>query len=368
MFQAFGEWARAIRFGRGWMSGRFDVEEVDTVVDRGIDTVPGTLFLPRAGGRALPGWVVLHGITRPGRAHPQLLRFARSLASTPAVVLVPEIPEWRELQLAPDSAVPTIKAAVLALDARPETAPGRIGLLGFSFGAPQAIVASTDPVLDGHLAGVVGFGGYCDMERTVRFQFTGRHEWKGRQQVLAPDPYGRWVVGANYLTQVPGLEDAGEVQQALWRLAAEAGDRGIPAASPVYDELKDSERHGIAPRHRELYDLFAPPAGSLGDPDAAEPVAVGLAAAARRASPAVDPRPYLDRVRLPVRLLHGLQDELIPYTETLRLKESFPPGADVDAFVTGLFAHSKPGGTSRLQFAGEALRFLDGFRRAMSPV
>jgi len=368
MFQAFGEWARAIRFGRGWMSGRFDVEEVDTVVDRGIDTVPGTLFLPRAGGGALPGWVVLHGITRPGRAHPQLLRFARSLASTPAVVLVPEIPEWRELQLAPDSAVPTIKAAVLALDARPETAPGRIGLLGFSFGAPQAIVASTDPVLDGHLAGVVGFGGYCDMERTVRFQFTGRHEWKGRQQVLAPDPYGRWVVGANYLTQVPGLEDAGEVQQALWRLAAEAGDRGIPAASPVYDELKDSERHGIAPRHRELYDLFAPPAGSLGDPDAAEPVAVGLAAAARRASPAVDPRPYLDRVRLPVRLLHGLQDELIPYTETLRLKESFPPGADVDAFVTGLFAHSKPGGTSRLQFAGEALRFLDGFRRAMSPV
>lgn len=376
MLRWIGEWARAIRFGRAWMRGGARVASSELSVDRGDDRVPATLYLPASGvggsGGArggLPGWVVLHGVTRPGRFHPSLVRFAESLAGTGAAVLVPEIPEWRELRLDPERAVPTIQAAVLSLDQRQETEPGRTGLLGFSFGAPQAIVASTDPRLDGHLAAVVGFGAYCDLVRTVRFQFTGRHEWKGRSRHLAPDPYGRWIVGANYLTDVPGHEDAGPVAEALHRLAREAGDRRLVAYDPAYDPLKRAARQGLPPGLRPLFDLFAPVDDHAPDAGLADALAVGLAEAARRRSPAVDPRPYLARVRVPVRLIHGLQDELIPYTESLRLEAAFPPGADVTAFVTGLFAHSKGQGHSRpLAVAREAVRFLEGFRQATRPV
>ena len=39
----------------------------------------------------------------------------------------------------------------------------------------------------------------------------------GRNRVyrMDPDPYGRWIVGGNYLTRIPGLEDAGDVASAL---------------------------------------------------------------------------------------------------------------------------------------------------------
>jgi dienelactone hydrolase len=366
MLKLCSDWVRSVRFARGWVGSRWDVDESEIELGRDGTIVPGTLFLPAGRRAGLPGWVVLHGITRPGRLHPSLLRFARSVAATGAAVLVPDIPEWRALRLSPATVVPTIRASILALDARPETVPGRTGLVGFSFGAPTGIAAAADPSMAGHLAGVVGFGGYCDLERTMRFQFTGRHEWAGREERLVPDPYGRWVVGANYLTGIPGHEDADDVADALRHLAAEAGDRRIESTSPVYDPVKSSLRREIAPERRPLFDLFAPHSGRQPDEGQGERLAVELARAARRAAPALDPRPVLDRVPVPVRLVHGREDRLIPYTETLRLARRFPKGADVSAFVTGLFAHSQPHSAgARFRFAWEGVRFLDGLRRAL---
>jgi len=60
-----------------------------------------------------------------------------------------------------------------------------------------------------------------------------------------------------------------------------------------------------------------------------------------------------------VRLIHGRQDRLIPFTETLRLAERFPPKSDVRVFLTGLFSHSqRHGGRLKIQELREQLRFL----------
>ena len=101
----------------GWKSrfrtGRIREEEVE--VPRSQDCVPASLFMPHQARSPLPGWVVLHGVTRPGRNHPTLLQFARALAGSGAIVLVPEIREWRNLDLAPEEATETIRASVLGM-------------------------------------------------------------------------------------------------------------------------------------------------------------------------------------------------------------------------------------------------------------
>lgn len=333
--------SRVARYAVSWSRQRAPVLESEVFVPVGSSSVPGSFFLPERGGTQLPGWVLLHGITRPGRKHPTLERFARALASTPAAVLVPEIPPWRELSLDPAHAVPTIQAAILALSEREETAPDRIGLIGFSFGAPQALVASTDPRLEGKLKAVVGFGGYFDLQRTLRFLFTGQHDWEGTTYRLRPDPYGRWVVGANYLTAADGYSDHEDVATALRELAAHAGDVRADSWDPVYDAIKDRLEAQIAPERRPLYRLFVP---SRDDPpvdgEAGRDMADALADAARRRSALLDPAPYLGKVKVPVRLIHGRQDHLIPFTETLRMSHAFPAASNVDARITGLFAHS----------------------------
>ena len=60
--------------------------------------------------------------------------------------------------------------------------------------------------------------------------------------------------------------------------------------------------------------------------------------------PLIDPKPYLARIRTKVQLIHGKDDRLIPYTETLRMQASFPAGRRVDTTITAFFTHSDQGG------------------------
>ncbi len=310
------------------------------MLDRDGTAIPATLLRPRASVTPLPAWVVMHGITRPGRSHPQLLRFARSIASTGSAVIVPEVPEWRELDLAPHLTVPTVRSAIDFLRNAPEVHEGPYGLVGFSFGAPHTVAAAGDPTIRAHVAGAVGFGGYCDLERTIHFMMTGHHEHDGQALSLRPDPYGRWIVAANYLADIPGYGDAKEVASALRRLAALAGDTGSPAWSAQYDEAKVQMRERLVPDHRELFDLIAPPSDREPDVKHGAELASLLATAGKRTQPQIDPVGPLSRVHSQVHILHGRFDHLIPFSEGLRIQQALASEAESYATVTRLFGHS----------------------------
>jgi len=332
---------RALAFSWKWRNGATGIREEEVEVQRGDRPVPATLFSPRHGWSPIPGWVVLHGVTRPGRHHPTLLRFVRALAGTGATVLVPEVPEWRELELAPDEAAATIRESVLYLAGREGTLSDRIGVMGFSLGVPQVLGAATDPSLRGSLRCVAGFGGYGDLDRTVHFLFHGKHAWEGRVHQADPDPYGRWILGGNYLTRVPGFEDAEDVAHALLSLAKEAGDLQVGAWEACYDSIKERLINHVHPSRHQLFRAFAPPAGQAPPEGLGNRLARGLADAARAATPYSEPLSFLDRIPVPVRLVHGRGDRLIPFSESLRLAEAFPPDADIRVYLTGLFSHSQ---------------------------
>ena len=350
---------RALSFAWEWRRGASRIKEDELEIQRGDRSIPATLYHPDSVQAPLPGWVVLHGVTRPGRHHPILLRFVRALAGTGAAVLVPEIPEWRELRLAPEEAVATIRASVFHLSGWEGTAPDRTGVMGFSLGVPQVLLAATDPSLKGRLKGVAGFGGYGNLDRTIRFLFRGEHEWEGKTHVVDPDPYGRWIVGGNYLTQVPGFEDAGDVAHALLRLAQNAGDLQVGAWESCYDSVKEGLMKEVHPSRRDLFRAFAPATGHTPPLDISTRLIPALAEAVRAATPYPEPMALLDRISVPVRLVHGRGDRLIPFSESLRLAEAFPKTADVRVYLTGLFAHSQEDATTTIRSGiREQLNFL----------
>lgn len=338
--------ASLARFLREFRSpGAAAIDAVQTTYDRGTGRRdPATIYRPAGTKSPLPAWVLLHGITWTGGQHPQLIRLARALSASGSIVMVPEISEWRALHVAPELTVPVIRSAVLDLDARPDTLPGRTGLMGFSFGATQAILAAADARLDGHLAAVASWGGYAVIHRTVRFLFTGEHELDGRSGFEDPDPYGRYILAANHLTGVPGYEDAADVGAALHELASESGRRGLFAGSTAFDPYKMKMRETVAPERRELFDWFAP----VGPKRAVAEATIGrladaLADAAIAREPLYDAAPWLSSVRVPVLLAHGRHDSLVPFTECERLHRAL--GArSLGCTVTDLYAHSTSGG------------------------
>ena len=340
----------------------------ETRYRRGDAVLEATLFRPAGGASGpLPGWVTLHGLTYYGRKHPSLDRFARAMAASGAAVLVPDLPEWRRLRVAPGATVETIRSAVLELDSRGLTEPGRIGVMGFSFGATQALVASTDPALHGHLAGVAAWGGYGDFRRVTRFMFLGEHELDDASYRAEPDPYGRWILAGNYLTLLPEHRDDDALADAVLGLALEAGRQRIMSWDPAMDPVKAAARASLDERQRAVFDLVAPPADrplALGDRERLRAVMDRMIDAAVASEPLLEAAPYFPRVPVPVFLAHGRGDRLMPWTEMIRIRRALPPGRLTRSGITSLFSHSF--GERRFPTPGlvlEGLRFvrlLDG--------
>jgi dienelactone hydrolase len=362
--------ARTARFLAAYLrNGAGPFREEETTLEVGGHAREASLYLPDRPGRA-PGWVVLHGLTVPGRRHVAMTRFVRSLAASGAAVLVPDVPSWRELRLDIDAARETLAAGALHLAADPRVQPGGVGVIGFSFGATQALMAAADPRLTDALRAVVGFGGYCSVERMIRALFTGEHEWAGAAYRTEPDPYGRWIIAGNYLTRIPGFEHMHAVQEAALALAVEAGVVGAYAWEPAYDATKAAVRARLAPGEQALWDILAPPSHApRADPGAARRVADAFAAGALREDPQLDPRPHLDALHGRITLTHGREDRLIPFTETLRLCSQMPARVDASCTITGLFAHSAGAtGIHPLAWARETLAFVRLLNRALYSV
>ncbi len=360
---------RTARYARSWKAGA-DVATQETEITRGDTPVPATLVVAKGARGPLPGWIAIGGISCMGRHHPQLVRFAGALASSGAAVLVPEIPEWRRLELAPGAVAPTLRGCVEHLRARPEVSGAPLGLIGFSFGAPQVAVAAGLGDLHEDIAGVVLFGGYCSLERTMTCQLTGEHEWSGLDYRLDPDPFGGWVVASNHLTRIPGLGEAQDVQSALGRLALAASGQRIPAWDPRHDVLIRALRRALPREHRRVFDLFATATVDAGPPaEARREMALILSEACRRADPLLDPAEALPRLRLPTRLIHGRGDRLIPFTEALRLRRGLPTGACRRATVTGLFDHTADSVPSRFgERSWETVKLFEAIRGMINVV
>lgn len=333
---------------------------------QGVD-VPASYIRPWRRGR-LPGWIVLHGITVPGRQHPALRRFAHALASTGAAVLIPEVPAWRALRLDSAAGNATVEAAAEYLAARDDVHGASLNLVGFSFGATMALMSATRPLVRRSVRSVVGFGGYCDLERTLLYMMTGEHEWQGVTRRSDPDPYGRWIIVGNYLTDVPELAHMIPLQEAARELALESGRLGAYAGDAVYDPIKARLRKGLPPEQQALWDIIAPPFHA--NPPSAEArwLAKRLGEATVRLHPELNPIPRLADVDQKVVLVHGHDDRLIPYTETLRLQSHLGPRAEVTASITRLFAHSREADSLPVHaYPRELARYFALLRRALQP-
>jgi hypothetical protein len=358
---------RVARFLRGYFQESPDIVEEDVRVRCGDGEVDALLYRPLSPQPA-PAWVVLHGVTVLGRRHLSLNRFCRAMAAAGNVVIVPEVPVWTELRMETTAAARAVVAGADYLRTRPEAASERVGVVGFSVGATQGLIACADPTVAPHVRGVVAFGGYCDLHRTLRCMCTGEHEWQGRLYRLDPDPYGRWIVAGNHLTQIPDYRGMDSLADGLRALAAEAGRRGVMAYDASFDELKAELRAGLSRDEQRIWDVLAHPSYEQPDPDTARQLASQLADAALAADPALDPRPAFDRLARTVVMAHGREDRLIPFTETLRMRAALGPRARASTTITSLFAHStESGGLNAFRYTVEAVRFVRLLSRALHP-
>ena len=269
----------------------------------------GDLYLPTDAEPAA-GIVLVPGAVPEGKDDPRLLAFAMTLARARFAVLAPELAGVRELRVRPTDAR-EVADAFAYLASRPDLAPGgRAGIGAFSYAVGPAVLAALEPDIRERVRFIVAVGGYHDLFHTIRFFTTGYFEEDGKENHVKPDDYGRLVFayGAKAYLRAPQDHDLIEViaERKRQDMAADVADliAGLSReAKAVYEVAVNTD-----PARFPTLLAGLPPA-MLADLDA-----LSLH------------NKDLGRLKARLLLVHGRNDNLIPYPESLALAQAAPEG------------------------------------------
>lgn len=260
---------------------------------------------PRAAIVAIPGAVPQ------GKDDPRLVSFATTLARAGFAVLTPDLRGFRALHIQPADAR-EVADAFAWLSSQPELAPaGRAGMFAFSYAVGPAVLAALEDDIRDKVRYLIGVGGYHDLPRAMRYFTTGWFEHAGRWQRMTPDDTGKMVLlyaSLPYLPRPCADTDHGIFDRMVsMRLADPAAD-----LSSLASQLSDAAQ--------SVYQLAA-----NSDPARFADLLAQLPAAMRADLARLDlARHDLKPLQARLILVHGRNDNLIPYPESLALAAAAP--------------------------------------------
>lgn len=268
------------------------------------------------------GIVVAHGVHYRGIDEARLTPFVRALAESGLVVLTPELAELADYRITPAS-VSVIQSSVAYLASDRAHVDGeRVGLLGFSFAGGLALVAAEAPETARRLSFVTSVGGHHDLRRVLRFLIHDEIETPTGVVRSPANEYGLVVlIYGNLERFVPAVDlepmrsgFKAWLQEDRTRARELAKLRTTPEANELWQLLETQRLQTLAPQLDALLESQRAQLASLSSAG------------------------HLRGLGLPVYLLHGSHDTVIPPSETdsagLELSAT-----DHEALVSPLLEH-----------------------------
>jgi pimeloyl-ACP methyl ester carboxylesterase len=267
-------------------------------------TLKYRLYLPQ--GVSHPGGIILlHGIHRAGIEEPRLINFARTMAGSGVEVMTPELQDLADYRVTPQTEDMIGDAAVTLGD---KMGLPRVGVLGLSFAGGLALLAANKPEYADRIGFVAAVGAHDDMMRVARFFAANMIEKPdGSAVALKAHEYGVLVLAYTHIEDffappdVPAAREA--LRQWLWEQPSESM-QSAQNMSPAGRTEMDRILH-----HRDLL----------------QPALVREIQRHSEEMEAVSPHGHVSGLRVPVYLLHGTTDSVIPASETMWLAKDVPP-------------------------------------------
>jgi pimeloyl-ACP methyl ester carboxylesterase len=303
-----------------WETYRVATQEVTLPTENG--QVRARLYWPD-GVKHPPGMVVAHGMHHLGMDEPRLLSFSRALAGSGFAVLTPQLDALADYHVDAAS-IATLGESAAWLQQHLGT--GTVTLVGVSFAGGLSLLAACDPRYAPHLRTLVLIGAYDDLGRVTRFLATSQAEFPdGRHVPYKAHDYGAAVFVYSNLGRFFSASDRDAAHEALrdwlWERPLEA-ERLLPQLSPggrATMQLLLARK--IDSLRSQLLDVIREDEAQMA---------------------AISPHGKLRNLQVPVFLLHGSTDDVIPSTESLWLKREVPATYLRKVLITPAFSHVDP--------------------------
>jgi pimeloyl-ACP methyl ester carboxylesterase len=267
-----------------------------------------------------PGMLIAHGIHHLGINEPRLMNFARAVAGTGIEVVTPELAALADYHVDAGS-IAKIGDSAGWLEL--QLGNGPVMVTGVSFAGGLALLAACDAKYAPHIKALTLMGAYDDLSRVSRFLVTNEMELPdGRTIPFAAHPYGAQVFVYAHLAQFFREADLPAAHQALrywlWERPQEA----------------QAWLAKLSPEARARMDLlFARQFDKL------RPKMLEAIRADQQELDAISPHGHIAGLGVPVFILHGSADDIIPSSESLWLEREVPPGALRAVLITPVFSH-----------------------------
>jgi len=291
----------------------------------------------RPEGGATPGVAVFPGIHAGGVDEPRLDALARRVAGAGITVLTVPLPDLRAYRITPAS-TDAIEDAAVWMSRQPSLARGgKIGLVGVSFSGGLAVVAAGRPALADRLTGVLSIGGHADLPRVMRALAgvsTAAPDRSGAP--FRPHDYGLAVIARAALPHLVPSDQVAALDASVVAFldASSLESTDYQAAVEAFADVRRASQQLPEPSRQVM--------GWINDRD--------VAALGRAVLPFVDQlggAPALSPLRsplptVPVFLLHGKDDAVIPTSETTSLAEHLlsTGTGHVELLITPLLSHA----------------------------
>ena len=285
-----------------------------------------------------PALVVLHGVHYLGIDEPRLIAFATAMSACGLRVLTPELPDIKDYHIGPNS-IATIGESAEWLAAHIGGRP--VGVMGLSFSGGLALLAAADPQFQPSIRFVFAVGAEDQMQRVAAFYRTGQATApNGTELLLPPNEYGPLVLEYENLEDFVPPSDLAPLRAVLRaHLDEDAPDSAAEKAALAH---LNPQQAGEA---RALMAIDAPTTRAL----LAKAEAKHVTDMAR-----VSPHGHLGHLSVPVYLLHGAADNVIPSSETLWMESELPTTTLKAALISPVLSH--------LDLDGAAPGVLDNLR------
>ena len=322
----------------------YPVETQDVVLPLAQGSVRARLYMP--GGVAHPpGMVVVHGIHHLGIDEPRLQSFAGAAAGSGYAVLTPEVAALADYRV-DGASIATIGESPAWLEQRLGTGP--VTVVGVSFAGGLSLLAASDPRYAPHIRALLLMGPYDNLARVSRFLATSEAELPdGRTEPYKAHDYGAAVFVYSHLEQFFSAGDLEVAHLALRDWLWERPQDAQPLLARLSPAGRDTMNLLMARRIGELR-------GKLLEAIRADQSQLA----------AISPEGKLGDLRVPVFVLHGATDDIIPSTESLWLEKEIPRDNLRDVLITSAFSHVDPEKVATWRDELRLVHFLADFLRA----
>ena len=278
----------------------------------------GDLYEPAA--TPLAGIVLVPGVAQAGKDDYRLVAFATTLARARFRVLVPDLPGIRALKVQAQDVVGVADAFAFLVAGDEWPASRRAGIGAFSYAAGPAVLAAMEQRIRDRVDFVLAVGGYYDLEQVLTFLTTGYFREQGAWRRLQPVDYGKWLFVLSNLQRVQDPAD----RQAL----ADIARRRLADPGAAVDDLASR----LGQEGRSVYALTA-----NRDPDRVPSLVASLPEPIREELSALTlAGREMSALAAQLILVHGREDAIIPYTESVALARAVPEGQASLFVVEGL--------------------------------